>query len=158
MENQALPLAGLVLAAFHPAHAQEPPKRVVSINVCTDQLAMLLADEKQLQSVSYLSRDPLLSVMTEKAKRLPANHGQAEEVFLMKPDLVLAGTFSSRATVELLRDLGMRVEEFAPARSFEDITVHMKRMGALLGRKKKRTRRLLRWTLHFRLSNGLIVS
>lgn len=130
-------LAGLVLAAFHPAQSQEPPKRVVSINVCTDQLAMLLADEKQLQSVSYLSRDPLLSVMTEKAKRLPVNHGQAEEVFLMKPDLVLAGTFSSRATVELLRDLGMRVEEFAPARSFEDITAHMKRMGELLGRKKE---------------------
>src|SRR5690606_24767024 len=107
------------------------------INVCTDQLAMLLADATQLQSVSYLSRDPLLSVMTEKAKQLPVNHGQAEEVFLMKPDLVLAGTFSARATVGLLRDLGVRVEEFAPARSFEDIKVHMKRMGELLGRNEE---------------------
>ncbi|MGC0053302.1 ABC transporter substrate-binding protein [Brucella pituitosa] len=130
-------LAGLFLAAFHSAHADGLPKRVVSINVCTDQLAMLLADATQLQSVSYLSRDPLLSVMTEKAKQLPVNHGQAEEVFLMKPDLVLAGTFSARATVGLLRDLGVRVEEFAPARSFEDIKVHMKRMGELLGRNEE---------------------
>ncbi|ASV87048.1 ABC transporter substrate-binding protein [Ochrobactrum quorumnocens] len=129
--------ACLFLAVFHSAQAQEIPKRVVSINVCTDQLALLLADRTQLQSVSYLSRDPLLSVMIEKAKQLPINHGQAEEVFLMKPDLVLAGTFSSRATVGLLRELGVRVEEFAPARSFEDIRAHMKRMGELLGRKEE---------------------
>jgi iron complex transport system substrate-binding protein len=103
---------------------------------------MLLADATQLQSVSYLSRDPLLSVMTERAKQLPVNHGQAEEVFLMKPDLVLAGTFSSRATVGLLRDLGVQVEEFAPARSFEDIKAHMKRMGELLGRESEATRQI----------------
>ncbi|WP_343312289.1 ABC transporter substrate-binding protein [Brucella sp. BE17] len=116
------------------AKAQAVPKRVVSINVCTDQLAMLLAGEGQLQSVSYLSRDAMLSVMSEKAERLPMNHAQAEEIFLMKPDLVLAGTFSSRATVGLLRRLGMRVEEFAPARSFDDVFAHLERMGALLGR------------------------
>ncbi|MCX2697734.1 MULTISPECIES: ABC transporter substrate-binding protein [Ochrobactrum] len=135
-------LAGLFLAGLHPALAQEKPKRVVSINVCTDQLAMLLADDTQLQSVSYLSRDPLLSVMTAKAQQLPVNHGQAEEVFLAKPDLVLAGTFSSRATVGLLRELGVRVEEFAPARSFEDIRAHMKRMGALLGREEQADRQI----------------
>lgn len=130
-------LTGLGLACLHPAFANELPARVVSINVCTDQLAMLLADDGQLQSVSYLSRDPLLSAMSAQAKQLPINHGQAEEVFLMKPDLVLAGTFSSRATVGLLRDLGVRVEEFAPARSFDDIAAHMKRMGELLGREKE---------------------
>lgn len=130
-------LAGLFLAGLHPSLAQEMPKRVVSINVCTDQLALLLADDGQLQSVSYLSRDPLLSAMSEKAQQLPVNHGQAEEVFLSKPDLVLAGTFSSRATVGMLRELGVRVEEFAPARSFEDISAHMKRMGELLGREEQ---------------------
>lgn len=135
-------LAGLFLAGLHPAFAQEKPKRVVSINVCTDQLAMLLADDTQLQSVSYLSRDPLLSAMSEKAHQLPVNHGEAEEVFLAKPDLVLAGTFSSRATVGLLRELGVRVEELAPARSFEDIRVHMKRMGALLGREEQAERQI----------------
>lgn len=127
----------LSLFAFHGAYAGEAPKRVVSINVCTDQLAMLLSREGQLQSVSYFARDPMLSVMSGKAMLLPVNHAQAEEVFLLKPDLVLAGTFSSRATVGLLRLLGVRVEEFAPARSFEDIFDHMERMGKLLGRKKE---------------------
>lgn len=114
--------------------SQAAPQRVVSINVCTDQLAMILAAPGQLHSVSHLSRDPMLSVMADQAERLPVNHAQAEEVFLMKPDLVLAGTFTSRATVDLLRKLGLRVEEFAPARSFDDIAMHLERMGQLLGR------------------------
>ncbi|WP_273784522.1 ABC transporter substrate-binding protein [Brucella intermedia] len=133
---------GLALFVRNPADAAESPKRVVSINVCTDQLAILLAREGQLQSISYLSQDPELSVMAAKARQLPANHAQAEEVFLMKPDLVLAGTFSSRATVGLLRRLGVRVEEFAPARSFSDIEDHLRRMGELLGRQAEASREI----------------
>jgi len=134
--------AGLALFARNPADAVENPQRVVSINVCTDQLALLLADEGQLESVSYLSQDPELSVMAAKARKMPVNYAQAEEVFLMKPDLVLAGTFSSRATVGLLRRLGVRVEEFAPARSFGDIEVHLRRMGELLGRQVEARREI----------------
>ncbi|MFK0685113.1 ABC transporter substrate-binding protein [Ochrobactrum sp. BD67] len=134
--------AGLALFARNPADAAENPQRVVSINVCTDQLALLLADEGQLESVSYLSQDPELSVMSAKARKMPVNHAQAEEVFLMKPDLVLAGTFSSRATVGLLRRLGVRVEEFAPARSFGDIEDHLRRMGELLGRQVEARREI----------------
>lgn len=135
-------VAGLALFVRNPADAADSPKRVVSINVCTDQLAILLAREGQLQSVSYLSQDPELSIMAAKARQLPANHAQAEEVFLMKPDLVLAGTFSSRATVGLLRRLGVRVEEFAPARSFSDIEDHLRRMGELLGRQAETRREI----------------
>ena len=127
-------VAGLALFVLKSADAADIPQRVVSINVCTDQLALLLANEGQLRSVSYLSQDPELSAMATKVRELPINHAQAEEVFLMKPDLVLAGTFSARATVGLLRRLGIRVEEFAPARSFGDIEDHLHRMGELLGR------------------------
>ncbi|WP_176038090.1 ABC transporter substrate-binding protein [Brucella tritici] len=134
--------AGLVLFVRNLADAGDIPHHVVSINVCTDQLALLLANEGQLQSVSYLSQDPELSVMAARAREFPVNHAQAEEVFLMKPDLVLAGTFSSRATVELLRRLGVRVEEFAPARSFGDIEDHLHRMGELLGRQAEASREI----------------
>lgn len=134
--------AALALFVRNPAEAAESPQRVVSINVCTDQLALVLAKDGQLRSVSYLSQDPELSVMAAKARKMPVNHAQAEEVFLMKPDLVLTGTFSSRATVGLLRRLGVRVEEFAPARSFDDIEDHMRRMGELLGRQAEASREI----------------
>jgi len=120
-----------------PALAFAAPERVVSMNLCTDQLALLIAGEGQLISVSHLAREQRSSVLAEQAARVPVNHGRAEEVFLMRPDLVIAGTFTTRATVEMLRRLGMRVEEFAPANSFDDIRANIRRMGALLGREAR---------------------
>lgn len=127
------------LAATAPvaATAEPVPRRVVSMNVCTDQLAMLIAGEGQLHSVSALASDPRTSAMAGEARAFPANHALAEEIFLMQPDLVLAGTFSARATVGLLRRLGFRVEEFAPASSFTDIRDHIARIGQLLHRQER---------------------
>lgn len=128
----ALALTGLACAA--PARAEPPPARVVSINVCTDQYAMLIAGEGQLHSVSHLASDPYSSAMVEAAKVFAVNHGLAEEVFLMRPDLVLAGTYTARATVDLLRRLGFRVELFDPVSDFDDVREQMTRIGALLQR------------------------
>ncbi|MGC4024188.1 MAG: ABC transporter substrate-binding protein [Mesorhizobium sp.] len=127
----AFALALGLLAA--PAHAQQQPAgRVVSMNLCTDQLAMLIAAPGQLRSVSWLAADPEASALASDTKGLILNHGLAEEIFLMQPDLVLSGTFTTRATVDLLRKLGIRVEEFAPESSLADIRQNIIRMGEIL--------------------------
>ncbi len=123
--------------AVSPAVAGEAPKRVVSMNVCTDQLAMLVAGEGQLHSVSYLAGDPSTSVLAGEAGRYKMNHGLAEEIFLMHPDLVIAGTYTTRTTVDLLRRLGIRVEEFAPESTIDDIRTSLQRMGELLDRPER---------------------
>ncbi|MBA8879844.1 ABC transporter substrate-binding protein [Phyllobacterium myrsinacearum] len=122
-----------LFAAAHPARG-EAPKRVVSMNLCTDQLAMLMASDGQLYSVSHLAKDPAASVLAEEAAPFVTNHGLAEEIFLMKPDLILSGTYTTRATVDILKRLGFRVEEFQPESSFDDIRANVRRMGTLLGR------------------------
>lgn len=114
-----------------------PVQRVVSMNLCTDQLALLIAAPEQIHSVSYISHDPRTAVLADRARHYPANHGLAEEIFLMKPDLILAGAFTRRATTQLLVRLGFRVETFYPARSFDDIRANITRMGRLLGRMQK---------------------
>lgn len=114
--------------------AAEPPERVVSINLCTDELALLLAAPGQLVSVSWLSHDPRVSALAERARAVPANRGQAEEVVLLEPDLVLAGRYTTRRTVALLRRLGFRVATFGPVTSLEDIRARVRRMGEVLGR------------------------
>ena len=126
----ALTFVGAVFAM--PAAAA--PARVVSLNVCTDQLAWLLAAPGQLVSVSALAHDPRSSAYAAAMADVPANGGGAEEVVLLAPDLVLAGTFTTRATVEMLETLGYEVALFAPAASLGDVTANMARMGALLGR------------------------
>ena len=56
-------LFALILSLAPAAPAGAAPLRVVSINLCTDQLAMLLAAPGQLVSVTHLARDPEASVM-----------------------------------------------------------------------------------------------
>lgn len=115
----------------------EAPRRVVSINLCTDQLALMLAAPGQVISVSKMSQDARGSAMADAASALPANSARAEEVYAMAPDLVLAGTFSSRATVQMLERLGVRVEKFNAASSMDEIRSSITRMGAVLGRQDR---------------------
>jgi iron complex transport system substrate-binding protein len=127
---------GLLAMGSH-ARAAPPPERVVSMNLCTDQLAMLVAAPGQLHSVTWLAIDPQSSAMAEIAQGLAVNHGLAEEIFLMNPDLVLAGTYATPSTVGLLRKLGIPVEEFAPENSLEDIRANIVRMGEILGQQQR---------------------
>lgn len=139
---QRLPrLASVLLWLALTGAAQATPVRVVSINLCTDQLAMMLAAPGQLVSVTHLARDPAASVMAAEAMGYPANHGQAEEVYLLHPDLVLAGRYTAQPTVAMLRRLGISVEVFEPADSFADMQADMVRMGDLLGREAQAAQR-----------------
>ena len=127
----------LFCAASFSASAQplaDVPARVVSMNLCTDQLAMLLADEGQLISVSHIAFDPLSSPMVAQAARYVKNHGQAEQIFAMQPDLVLAGVYSDPYAIGLLRRLGVEVVQFPLEQDFDAIRANMLKMGEVLGR------------------------
>ena len=89
--------------------ADAKPRRIVSLNLCADQYLLLLSDRKRIASITHLAARPEFSPYAARAHGLPANRGQAEEIVTLKPDLVLAGRFSARATVSILRRLGYRV-------------------------------------------------
>ncbi|WP_348524328.1 ABC transporter substrate-binding protein [Paracoccus sp. R12_2] len=141
-------LAAALIAAAGPAIASSAgaaPQRVVSMNLCTDQIAMLLAAPGQLVSVSDLARDPRMSPMADRAQDYPINHGRAEEIYLMRPDLVIAGQYASGPTVAMLRRLGVRVEVLPPAEDIDAIRAEIIRMGGLLGREDKAAQVLARF-------------
>ena len=119
--------------------AQGAPARVVSMNLCTDQLAMMIAAEGQLVSVSHLAFDPLSSAMAEEAAAYHRNHGLAEEIYLLRPDLVLAGQYSDRATVSMLRRLGIEVVELDVVTSLDDVAALISAAGAALHREARAT-------------------
>lgn len=117
------------------AWAEEKPQRIASLNLCTDQMLMMLVEPERIVSISFLSlqdeRTP--PALRETAAGLPVNHGLAEEVLLQRPDLVLAGTYAARPAVGLLRRLGGQVEDFAPENSFAEMRANLLRMGELVG-------------------------
>ena len=129
-------VAAWLLAAPGLAQTAASLPAVASLNVCTDQLAMALAAPGQLKSVSALARDPMLSTMAQQAQGYPVNRGLAEEVFTLKPDLIVTGTFSLHNTASLLKRLGFRIEEFDYSQSLDTIPADIRRMGALLHRKQ----------------------
>lgn len=136
---RGLPALVLVLLAMTgPAVAdpvaQAAPLRVLSMNLCTDQLAMLVAAPGQLVSVSHMARDPLVSAMAAEAASLPVNNGQAEDILRHRPDLVLASAYSAPVTLDMLRRLGIPVAVFPPENDMEGVRANLRLMGAVLGR------------------------
>jgi len=129
-------LACLTLGLGAELRADNPPMRVVSMNLCSDQLAMLVAAPGQLISVSYLAHDPRSSAMYRQAHSYPINMGRAEEIFLLQPDLVIAGKFSTRDTVSMLKRLNIPVVLMKPANSLTDVRDKLMEMGRHLHREK----------------------
>ncbi|MBN9435772.1 ABC transporter substrate-binding protein [Bosea sp. (in: a-proteobacteria)] len=127
----ALVVASLVLAATPAAGAR--PERIVSLNMCTDELVLRLADPAAIASVTWLSQDPRNANMAEAARRYPANHGLVEELLAFRPDLVIAGSFTTRNTVALLKRVGAPVREFGVPRDLAGVTAQIAEMAALLG-------------------------
>lgn len=123
----------VVLALKAGSAIAEPPRRIVSINLCTDQLALMLADRDQIQSLTYMATDPLSSVLADQAIGIPANYGKAEEVLVYRPDLVLAGTFSTRYTVALLGKLGYPTVVLSPANDLDSIKANIRAVAAAVG-------------------------
>ncbi|MEE8445406.1 MAG: ABC transporter substrate-binding protein [Alphaproteobacteria bacterium] len=128
----AAALLGLALAAL-PAGAAGRPARVVSINLCADQLVLRLADRAQIASVSWLAAEPGRSAMARAVGDLPLNRGTAEEVIRHDPDLVIAGRHSARPAVAALRRLGRRVLDLALPTDFAAIGAQIRRVATALG-------------------------
>lgn len=137
MAGRLAAVAWVVLTGLAASPAAARPVRVMSISDCADQLVLALLPPAQIASVTWLARDPAVSVMTGAASRVPVNHGQAEEVLRDRPDLVIAGTFTTPATRALLKRLGFPLIELGPANSFEDIRRQTRAVAAAVGAKAR---------------------
>jgi iron complex transport system substrate-binding protein len=139
MRNRPLPLSallGLALLAIWagmrtgPAAAALP--RVASMNVCTDQLLLTLADPAQIVGLSRFSRDRFQSREPD-ASRYRTLSGGAEDVLVLKPDVVVASLFDKRSTRDLLKANGLHVIEFSVPRTLDEAKDQIRRMGDIVG-------------------------
>jgi iron complex transport system substrate-binding protein len=137
-------LAAVALALAMSSARAEPPKRVVSFNLCADQLVVALADREQIAGLSPYAADPRLSVVAEQARNYPRLNWQAEATIALAPDLVILGTSDRPVTRRLLTRHGIRVAaidlvtDIAAARKqirdVAELLGHPERGDALLAR------------------------
>jgi len=117
------------------ANAQTRPQRIVSMNLCTDELLMRLVDPSRIASVTYLSQQAVNAPLglDSIASKLKINHGLAEEILMQKPDLVLAGRFTAATAVNLLRKLGLHIVTIDPESTLEDMRINIRAVGKAVG-------------------------
>lgn len=130
-------LLGLFCLIAAPALAQQPgpakPARIASLNLCGDELLLRLADRSRIASVTFLAAEPGSSNVADQARGLPTNRGLAEEIVPLKPDLVITGAFTTRATSDLLRSLGVPVLELPMPATLEDAYGQIRQVATRIG-------------------------
>jgi iron complex transport system substrate-binding protein len=134
-----LPVAALALAASVASAASLP--RVVSMNVCSDQLLLSLADPEQILGLSRFSRDAWASGDT---RRYPRLSGGAEDVLVLKPDIVLANLFDKRSTREMLKANGMRLAELSVPRTLAEVKDQIRELGDVVGHRDRAAQQIAR--------------
>lgn len=113
----------------------EPPRRIVSMNLCADQMVLLLAAPGTVASVSFLTADPAESPVAHLTEGLVLNHGQAEEVIALDPDLIVTGRYTTGAAKILLRRLGYEIIELDMPLDFAGVREAYIFLGERLGRR-----------------------
>jgi iron complex transport system substrate-binding protein len=115
------------------AQAQTKPQRIVSLDLCADQLLIGLVGRERIAAVTHLAADPEVSAGWEQAKGLPVTRGAAEDVLRHRPDLVLAGPFGVAPTVSLLRRLKANVVVVPMATDLAGVRAAVRVIAAAVG-------------------------
>ena len=113
------------------------PKRLVSINLCTDQLLLTLAPKSQILALSHLIGDSNSSPYSGKVKGIPLIQGTVEEILTLDPDLVLASNHSNPLTINLLRRLGVKVQTVPPVKNLIEIETNIDLVADTIGQTKR---------------------
>lgn len=101
--------------------AQLRPERIVSLNLCSDQLLVALADREQIAGLSLNAADPDMSWVSDRVAGLPILGSAAEQVLAIQPDLVLGLPASPSNSLGALQDQGYRTLDLQAATNVNDI-------------------------------------
>jgi iron complex transport system substrate-binding protein len=131
----ALMLAlALVAAALPSGHANaEPPRRIVSLNLCTDQILIDLVPPDRIRALSHVAADPASSSIADRAERFTRIRGDAEEVLALDPDLIVTTESSTPTTISLLERLGRRVVKVPFAHNLDGVRDAVRRIAEAAG-------------------------
>lgn len=114
-------LACVCASRHSEANERTPPRQIVSVNLCADQMLIALAPRSKIVALGPFSRDPGLSFFSRQAESFPQVQPRSEALFGIEADAIAVGPFDSA----FLRQMVMRrnIEEIVVGRwtSVEDI-------------------------------------
>jgi iron complex transport system substrate-binding protein len=131
MKAGAFAVVALLLAPGQVTAAS--PQRIMSLKVCTDELLLDLVPSSRIASVTFLSREEAGLKFWPQAQNIPVNHGSAEEILKLHPDLILTDPFMPPSLRPLLAKTGARIVEVPPAENFEQIRAVTRMVAKAVG-------------------------
>jgi iron complex transport system substrate-binding protein len=132
---RALPVLALALVAAivaSPADA-EPAQRIVSLNLCTDQILIDLVPADRIRALSHVAADAASTSIADRAAAFTRIRGDAEEVLALDPDLIVTTEFSTPTTVSLLERLGRRVVKVPFSHDLDGVRTAVARIAEAVG-------------------------
>lgn len=109
------------------------PQRIASLNLCTDQLLLMLVPRRRIASVTVWAARSPSSYMAAAARGIPTNRGTIETVLPQNPDLILADEYTDPTLVQALKRLGYRVATLTVPQNLAQARTYILYFGALVG-------------------------
>lgn len=109
------------------------PRRVVSLNLCTDELLLLLAHPDQIVSVTHLSQREEETPIWREARRHAANDGSLASAAPLQPDLILT-MGGSGDRLGIAARLGIRTVDLPFPQTIDDVVAAVRAVAGALGR------------------------
>ena len=141
-------LSAISLAFAVPAGAA--PRRVASLNLCTDELVLLLAAPDQIASVTHLAQQEQETPLWRAARRYARNDGSLLSVASLRPDLVVTMGGGVRDRLRIAERLGIPTLDLPFAQSLGDVAESIRRLARALGREDRGTHLLRRMAVLIR--------
>lgn len=136
--------------------AQAKPRRIVSTNVCADQLVLLLAERDRIISISKLASEPEISNFADIAGGFRPNRARAEEIIELGPDLVVGDIQTGRHANSLAKAMGVPVHLIGWPSSITDVANIIRQAGRVLGEDTKAENEIARMQARIRNAQAAV--
>lgn len=126
---------GMLWAAAPAPAAKAPavPQRIVSINLCADQLVLALADRNQIAGLTHNATDIEMSGEAAKARGLPLLSNSAEQILAIEPDLIVGMPASRSAALRALPEQSYPLLDLATANTLDEIYTSIRQTAVAVG-------------------------
>lgn len=120
-------------AVPRPAPAPVRPQRIVSLNLCTDQLLLALADRSQIAALTLNASDAEMSAAAAQAGNIQLLKESSEQLFALRPDLILGMPASRHPMLRPLGPDNYRTIDLESAESYDAIVAQIRTVAAAVG-------------------------
>jgi iron complex transport system substrate-binding protein len=115
----------------------QPPRRIVSLNLCADQLVLELADREQIAGLTHNAANPEMSAVAARTRGLRILGQSAEEIVAIEPDLIVGLPARRSGVLAALSGHDYPILNLKPAQSYDAIVVQIREVAAALGHPRR---------------------